>query len=82
MMGNGYYDLIVSDINMPNMDGYKLLKMKNEKGIHTPVIFLTSRSDSIDEAKGFELGAVDYIKKPFKKEILLLRINKALKNVN
>jgi CheY-like chemotaxis protein len=80
MMGKDVFDLIVSDINMPNMDGLKLLEMKNQKGIETPVIFLTSRSDTTDEIKGFELGAVDYIKKPFKKEILLLRISKALKN--
>jgi type II secretory ATPase GspE/PulE/Tfp pilus assembly ATPase PilB-like protein/CheY-like chemotaxis protein len=81
MMGKNAFNLIISDINMPNMDGLQLLEMKNQKGIKTPVIFLTSRSDAEDEIKGFELGAVDYIKKPFKKEILLLRISQTLKSL-
>ncbi|HEC77907.1 MAG TPA: response regulator [candidate division WOR-3 bacterium] len=70
------YDLIISDINMPNLDGFKLLEVKNQKGIETPVIFLTGRSAPEDEIKGLELGAVDYITKPIKKKLLLLRINK------
>ena len=82
MTGKDEYSLIISDVNMPNMDGFKLLEMKNQQGIDTPVVFLTSKSDSVDEIKGFELGAMDYIKKPFKKEILLLRIGKALKNLS
>jgi CheY-like chemotaxis protein/energy-coupling factor transporter ATP-binding protein EcfA2 len=77
-MGKSEYDLILSDVNMPNLDGFKLLEMKNQKGIETPVIFLTSRTSSEDEKKGFELGAIDYIKKPIKKEILLLRIKKVI----
>lgn len=77
-IGKCEYDLILSDVNMPNLDGFKLLEMKNQKGIETPVIFLTSMMDSEDEKKGFELGAMDYIKKPIQKEILLLRVKNVI----
>ncbi len=77
-MGKSEYDLILSDVEMPNLDGFKLLEMKNQKGIETPVIFLTSKTGHEDEEKGYELGAIDYIKKPIKKEILLLRIKKVI----
>ena len=73
-MGEVQYDLILSDVSMPNLDGFKLLEMKNQKGIETPVIFLTARGRAEDEKRGFELGAVDYIKKPIQKETLLLRV--------
>lgn len=72
------YDLILSDVDMPNLDGFKVLEMKDQMGIKTPVIFLTSKSDPEDERRGFELGAMDYIKKPIQREILLLRIKKVV----
>jgi general secretion pathway protein E len=72
------YDLILSDVDMPNLDGFKVLEMKNQKEIKTPVIFLTSKIDPEDERRGFELGAMDYIKKPIQREILLLRIKKVV----
>ena len=78
-MGKSTFELILSDVEMPNLDGFKLLEMKNQKGIKTPVIFLTSRANVQDEALGFKMGAVDYIRKPFNKETLLLRINSILK---
>jgi len=77
-MGEVQYDLILSDVSMPNLDGFKLLEMKNQKGIETPVIFLTARARSEDEKRGFELGAVDYIKKPIQKETLLSRVKHAI----
>jgi type II secretory ATPase GspE/PulE/Tfp pilus assembly ATPase PilB-like protein/CheY-like chemotaxis protein len=77
-LGKKEFDLIISDINMPNLDGFKLLEMMGQKGIETPVIFMTSRIDPEDEAMGFKLGAMDYIKKPIQKEILLLRVERAL----
>ncbi len=77
-LGRGDFDLILSDINMPNLDGFKLLEMLTQKGVHTPVIFLSGRSSPEDEMKGLALGASDYIKKPIQKEILLFRVKKAL----
>jgi len=79
-MAEVQYDLILSDISMPNLDGFKLLEMKNQKGIETPVIFLTARARSEDEKRGFELGAADYIKKPIQKETLLLRVKNVLEH--
>jgi len=79
-LGKEEFGLILSDINMPNLDGFKLLEMLGQKGIKAPVIFMTSRLDPKDEAMGFKLGAMDYIKKPIQKEILLLRVERAMGN--
>ncbi|TAL08525.1 MAG: response regulator [Nitrospirae bacterium] len=76
-LGKKDFDLILSDINMPNLDGIKLLELNNQKGIATPVIFLTAQSGEESEQKCLELGAVDYIKKPIQKDILLMRVDRA-----
>jgi type IV pilus assembly protein PilB len=80
-LGQKHFSLILSDIQMPNLDGFKFMELKQQKGIEIPLIFLTSQISEDDEVKGFELGAADFIKKPVKKDILLLRIKKALKNI-
>jgi len=77
-LGKMNFDLIVCDINMPNMDGFKLLEFLNQKDILIPVIFVTIREDVEDEIKGLALGAKDYIRKPINRDLLLLRIRKAL----
>ena len=79
-LGRNKYDLILLDISMPKMDGYQLLEKIKEENIDTPVIFLTAKDKEEDEIKGLKLGAVAYIRKPFSKELLLLRIKKLLKN--
>ena len=69
-------DLILLDVDMPEMDGYQtiqaLKKDANYKDI--PVIFLTAKHDAQSEIKGFELGALDYISKPFSQPVLIRRI--------
>ena len=77
-LGKMNFDLIVCDINMPNMDGFTLLEFLNQKDILIPVIFVTIREDVEDEIKGLALGAKDYIRKPINRDLLLLRIRKAL----
>jgi CheY-like chemotaxis protein len=77
-LGKQRFDLIISDVNMPNLNGFKLLEMKGQKRIETPVIFLTSRSDPEDMEKGLGLGAAGYITKPTKKEILLSKVKAVL----
>ncbi|MBW2650005.1 MAG: Flp pilus assembly complex ATPase component TadA [Deltaproteobacteria bacterium] len=77
-LGKKDFDLILSDVDMPNLDGFKLLEMLNLKGIKAPVIFLTSRINPEDEEKGLKLGAMDYIRKPIKKDLLLLRVKRML----
>ncbi|MCL3782237.1 hybrid sensor histidine kinase/response regulator [Prolixibacteraceae bacterium JC049] len=69
-------DLIVLDIMMPDMDGFEVCqKLKADRDTRDiPIIFLTAKTDSEDIVKGFVLGGVDYITKPFKKEELVVRI--------
>ena len=69
-------DLIVSDIMMPEMDGIELCKKikSNATVSHTPVILLTARTSEEQKMQGFEIGADDYITKPFNFEILQSRI--------
>ncbi len=69
------YDLYLLDIVMPGMDGYALCKELKEKcGSDTPYIFVTGKSDPEDIMKGFEMGAVDYLTKPFKSREIKARV--------
>jgi two-component system copper resistance phosphate regulon response regulator CusR len=67
------YDLIVLDVMLPRMDGWAVLARLRERK-HTPVLFLTARDDVADRVKGLELGADDYLVKPFAFAELLARI--------
>jgi len=73
-------DLVVCDIKMPNMDGIELLRRLREKS-HIPFIFLTSKTDELDEALGLAMGADDYIAKPFSQRLLIARIRALLRRV-
>ena len=66
--------LIISDVNMPGLDGLTLCKRLRDGGNTTPLILLTSRDNEVDEALGLELGADDYIAKPFSTRVLLARV--------
>jgi len=68
------FDLVLSDIDMPNLDGLRLLEILNQKNIKVDVVFFTARAADDSEERGLALGALDYIRKPVKKEILLLRL--------
>ncbi len=75
----GEFELVVSDINMPKVDGYELLERMRNVGDSTPVILLTARGEKADLAKGFRVGADDYVTKPFGLEELSLRISAVLR---
>ena len=77
-LGKINFDLVLCDINMPNLDGFKLVEFLNAKSIFIPVIFITAQDDVEDEIRGLALGARDYIRKPINRDLLLLRIRKAL----
>jgi CheY-like chemotaxis protein len=77
-LGKIKFDLVLCDINMPNLDGFTLVEFMNKKDIFVPVIFMTVREDVEDEIRGLALGAKDYIRKPVNRDLLLLRIRKAL----
>lgn len=72
----GRLDLVLLDIMMPEMDGYETLTRlkKNSRLMKVPVIFVTAVSEAMDEAKGFRLGAVDYVTKPFVPDIVRARV--------
>ena len=75
------FDLILLDVMMPDMDGFELCRLlkSDENTKHIPIIFITAKSDSDDIVKGFEIGASDYVSKPFAPEELIARVKKELK---
>ncbi|MEY2826822.1 MAG: hypothetical protein RLZZ122_1186 [Actinomycetota bacterium] len=75
-------DLIISDVNMPKLDGFAMVEKLRDRGIGTPVIFLTARNEKPDVGKGFRIGADDYVAKPFGIEELVLRVNAVLRRTS
>jgi DNA-binding response OmpR family regulator len=73
------FDLIVLDIMMPGLDGYEVLGQTRKAGIKTPVLMLTARGDVEDKVKGLDLGADDYLEKPFSMDELLARVRAMLR---
>ena len=73
------YDIILLDIMLPKKDGFEVLKSMRKKGIKTPVLFLTARDQIEDRVRGLDLGADDYLVKPFAFEELLARIRVLLR---
>ena len=73
--------LIILDLMLPKLSGTDICKMlkKNEKTMHIPIIMLTAKTDEIDRVLGFELGADDYVTKPFSPRELMLRVKAVLK---
>lgn len=67
-------DVLVADVMMPRMDGFEMVRRIRQTDRHTPVLFLTARSAVNDVVEGFELGANDYLKKPFGMQELIVRI--------
>ncbi len=81
MQKNEAPDLILLDINMPEMDGFETtreLRKSESKWRETPVIFLTANEDEKIETMGLSLGAMDYIRKPFVPDVLVLRVKHAV----
>jgi len=68
------YDAILLDVMMPKVDGYELLRRLRARGVETPVLLLTARDTVADRVRGLDLGADDYLIKPFAFEELLARI--------
>ncbi len=74
------FDLFLFDVNVPLLSGFELLKEVREIGNKTPTIFLTSMNTAENVLEGFELGANDYLKKPFEMMELMARINNIKRN--
>ena len=73
------YDIILLDIMLPKKNGFEVMESMRKKGIKTPVLFLTARDQIEDRVKGLDLGADDYLVKPFAFEELLARIRVLLR---
>lgn len=71
--------LVVSDVNMPLVDGFALCRRLRQSGSAVPFILLTSRDSDIDEALGLDVGADDYVSKPFSTRVLLSRVTALLR---
>jgi DNA-binding response OmpR family regulator len=69
----------IVDVNLPRLDGFSLVRRARERGASLPILMLTSRDDEVDEALGLELGADDYVPKPFSLRVLLARVQALLR---
>jgi len=78
---NHQYDLVILDIMMPGMDGFELCKKIRARENYTPVLMLTARSSELDRVLGLELGADDYLTKPFSIRELLARVKAIFRRV-
>jgi DNA-binding response OmpR family regulator len=67
-------DAMIADVNMPRLDGFSLCRKLREEGRLLPILLLTSRDTEVDEALGLDLGADDYVSKPFSVRVLLARV--------
>ncbi len=73
-LASGIYDALILDVMMPGIDGFEVLKRLRERGNSIPVLMLTAKSDVDDKVAGLDLGADDYLTKPFVTKELLARI--------
>ncbi len=79
LMGRERVDLMLLDVDLPFIDGHKVLQALHEKGIEVPTIFISGLPGEEPEVKAFEIGASDFIRKPVKNSVLLARVSKVLK---
>ena len=75
----GSYTAIVLDIMLPGMNGYEVCRTLREEEIWTPILLLTAKEGEYDEAEGFELGADDYLRKPFSQIVLTARLRSLIR---
>ncbi|MCF3475055.1 heavy metal response regulator transcription factor [Stenotrophomonas maltophilia] len=79
LAGSGEYQLVILDVMLPGLDGWNVLSRLRETGWQVPVLFLTARSSIADRVQGLELGADDYLAKPFAFAELLARVRTLLR---
>ena len=78
---NNVYKFILLDIRLPSMDGFEVCKLIRQEKNNTPILMLTSKSEEIDKVLGLEIGADDYITKPFSVRELIARVKAILRRV-
>lgn len=78
-IGARRFDVIVSDISMPTLDGLQLLEVLRQRSVATPAIFITAVAGSDVEVKGLQLGAADFLRKPIQRDVLVARVKNVLR---
>jgi DNA-binding response OmpR family regulator len=73
------FDLVILDVMLPQMSGFDVVRKTREKGNRTPILILTAKGEEIDKVLGLELGADDYVTKPFSLRELIARVNALLR---
>ena len=77
----GDYDCVILDVMMPGQDGFEVLRKVRRKGNTTPILMLTAKSQIDDKVEGLDLGANDYLTKPFDSKELLARIRAVTRSI-
>lgn len=81
LLGQRSFDLLVVDVSMPEVDGFEFVRRLRNGDNHTPVLFVSARSDEIDRILGLELGGDDYVTKPFSTRELVTRVKVILRRI-
>jgi len=76
---DGAYDVIVLDIMLPKRNGFSVCLDLRSAGVHTPLLMLTAKEGEMDEVEGLDVGADDFLRKPFERSILIARIHALLR---
>ncbi len=79
---NQSYDLIILDVMLPKLDGFEICKKARAQNINTPILMLTAKSEEIDKILGLEIGADDYVVKPFSIRELVARVKALLRRAS
>ena len=79
---DGNWDLIILDLKLPGMNGLDICRELRQQGDHTPILMLTAKSSELDRVLGLELGADDYVTKPFSPLELVARVKAILRRVS
>lgn len=82
LMYNSLYDMIISDIMMPEIDGFEFAETVRELNKTIPILFMTAKDDIISKQKGFKLGIDDYMVKPINMDELIMRVGALLRRAN
>lgn len=82
LMYNNLYDLIISDIMMPEIDGFEFAKTVRQLNKTIPILFMTAKDDIISKQKGFQIGIDDYMVKPINLDELVMRVGALLRRAN
>ncbi len=75
----GYYDVIVLDVGLPDMNGHEVCRLMRRSGVKSPIIMLTGQTTDADQILGLDVGANDYVTKPFHLNVLLARLRAQLR---